>query len=100
MYKPLVSILIPVYNREDMLKRAVDAALNQTYDNIEVIISDNASTDNTWEVCLDYAKKDKRVKVFRNEKNLGPVLNWKCCIDRATGELGKILFSDDAIFED
>lgn len=96
---PLVSILIPTYNRETVVSETLDCAINQTYKNLEIIISDNASTDGTWGILEEYAQKDSRIKLFRNEKNLGPLLNWKKCLDNATGEYGKILWSDDLISE-
>ncbi|HQQ67063.1 MAG TPA: glycosyltransferase family 2 protein [Thermotogota bacterium] len=94
---PKVSILIPVYDRKELIGETVDSALAQTYSDFEVVISDNCSTDGTWEVLQTYAEKDDRVKVFRNERNIGPVRNWKRCIDEARGEYGKILWSDDLI---
>lgn len=92
-----VSILIPVYNREILIEETVQSALNQTYKNIEIIIVDNKSTDNTWEVLQKLASQDDRIKIFQNETNIGPVRNWKRCIDEASGEYGKILWSDDLI---
>lgn len=97
MKEPLVSILIPVYNREKIVSRAIDSALAQTYRNIEIIVCDNASTDNTWDVLQRYAKQDERVKAFRNETNVGPVRNWKECLKHASGKYGKFLWSDDEI---
>jgi len=93
----LVSILIPVYNRENLIEYTVKSALSQTYENIEIIIVDNKSTDNTWEVLQKLALQDGRMKIFQNETNIGPVRNWKRCIDEASGEYGKILWSDDLI---
>jgi glycosyltransferase involved in cell wall biosynthesis len=92
-----VSILIPVYNRANLIEETVNSALAQTYKNIEVIISDNKSTDNTWKILQELAKKDYRIKIFKNDMNIGPVRNWKRCIDEATGKYGKILWSDDLI---
>src|SRR6266850_54307 len=57
--RPLVSLGIPVYNGEDSVRDALDALLAQTYDNLELIISDNASTDRTSEICQEYATKDR-----------------------------------------
>ena len=94
---PLVSIMIPVYNREAIISETIKCAINQTYKNIEIIISDNCSTDGTWAVLQEYAKKDNRIKLFKNEANIGPVLNWKVCIDKIQGEFTKILWSDDLI---
>lgn len=93
----LVSILIPVYNRENLIEETVQSALVQTYQNIEIIVVDNKSTDNTWAVLQRLVLKDSRIKIFQNESNIGPVRNWKRCIDKASGEYGKILWSDDLI---
>jgi glycosyltransferase involved in cell wall biosynthesis len=93
----LVSILVPVYNREHLIKETVQSALNQTYKNIEIIVVDNQSTDNTWEILQKLASQYERIKIFQNETNIGPVRNWKRCIDEANGEYGKILWSDDLI---
>lgn len=95
MTKPLVSILIPVYNREELVRRAIGSAINQTYENIEVIAVDNKSTDRTYEVLKEYAEKYPNVKVYQNDENLGPVRNWKKCLEYSSGEFIKILFSDD-----
>ena len=92
-----VSILIPVYNRENIIGQTLNSALNQTHDNIEIIVVDNASTDNTWKVIHRYKKQDDRIKAFRNNTNIGPVKNWCKCIDYATGKYAKILWSDDLI---
>ena len=99
-FNNLVSILIPVYNRESLISETIQSALNQTYKNIEVVIVDNASTDNTWKIIQSFAGKDSRIKAFSNESNLGPVRNWLRCTDEATGQYGKILWSDDLIAPD
>lgn len=98
MKQPLVSILIPVYNRENFIGECIESALAQTYTNIEIIVVDNASTDGTWAICQQFAAKDLRVRVFRNDTNIGPVGNWLACATRAQGVLGKLLFSDDLMF--
>lgn len=97
-YSPKVSILIPVYNREALIGDCVQSALDQTVTDFEIVIVDNASTDKTWEICQQYAAKDNRVRIFRNDTNIGPVRNWLRCVSEARGEFGKILFSDDLIF--
>jgi len=97
MTSPIVSILIPTYNRRDLLAETIESALSQTYSNIEVIIVDNHSHDGTWDLLVSYASKDKRIKIFQNNENIGPVRNWKRCLDCANGEYGKILWSDDLI---
>jgi len=97
---PLISILIPVFNRELIIAETIKSALAQSYKNIEIVIVDNSSTDNTWSIIKDFADKDSRVKPFRNERNVGPVRNWLRCVELATGEYGKILWSDDLIAPD
>jgi glycosyltransferase involved in cell wall biosynthesis len=93
----MVSILIPVYNRESFIEETVQSSIKQTYNDIEIIIVDNKSTDNTWNILKELSKKDIRIKIFQNEINIGPVRNWKRCINEASGEYGKILWSDDLI---
>jgi glycosyltransferase involved in cell wall biosynthesis len=99
MNNPLVSILIPAYNREILIKDAIESALNQTYKNIEIIIIDNNSKDNTWQVIMYYESIDPRIIAYRNKENIGPVLNWQKCISVSSGEYIKFLFSDDFISE-
>lgn len=94
---PKVSILIPTYNREHILKSTIECALAQDYDNFEIIISDNKSTNNSWAIMQEYASKHPQVKVFQNAENLGAVRNWIECAKHATGEYVKILWSDDLI---
>lgn len=93
----IVSVLIPTYNREQFLVPCIQSALDQTISDIEIIIMDNASTDNTWEVCQQFSNRDRRIRISRNETNIGPVRNWQRCLDYATGEFVKILWSDDLI---
>lgn len=85
----LVSILIPVYNRENLVGETIESAINQTYKNIEIIIVDNCSTDNTWQVLQDYAQKDNRIRIFQNPENIGLVRNWERCIDVANNRYYK-----------
>jgi glycosyltransferase involved in cell wall biosynthesis len=94
---PLVSILIPVYNREKIVQQSIESALSQTYENFEIIIVDNCSTDNTWSVLQEYASTNEKIKIYRNELNFGPVINWQKCISYAQGDLIKIVFSDDTL---
>lgn len=92
----LVSILIPVYNREKLVIESIESALSQTYDNIEIIVVDNVSTDKTWSVLQKYANNEK-VKLYRNKINIGPVLNWIECLNRASGDYANFLYSDDIL---
>lgn len=94
---PLVSICIPVFNRRKTVIRALDSALSQTYGNVEIIAVDNASTDGTFETLQHYSAKDSRVRCYRNDRNIGPVNNWKRCVELSHGEFTKILYSDDRL---
>lgn len=99
MIFPLISVLIPVYNRMLLVGKAIESAINQTYKNIEIIIVDNYSTDGTWDILSLYSLKDKRIKIFQNKINIGPVKNWERCLQEATGEYAFFLWSDDVISE-
>jgi glycosyltransferase involved in cell wall biosynthesis len=92
---PLVSIVIPTYNRERSVQRAIASAQAQTYPNIEIIVTDNASRDRTIKVVELMAKADPRIRYYRYEHNIGPVGNWWRGVNLARGEYIKILFSDD-----
>jgi len=92
---PLVSICIPVFNRADLMWRTIESCIHQTYRNIEIVVVDNASTDNTREVVLEYARKDPRVKYFRNDTNIGGGRNFLKCVEHASGEFAQPLGSDD-----
>lgn len=71
---PKISIGMPVYNGERFLRKSIESLLTQTFTDFELIISDNASTDSTSSICDEYSKKDKRIRYFRQKKNMG--LNW------------------------
>ncbi|EGJ3606263.1 glycosyltransferase, partial [Campylobacter jejuni] len=73
MSLPLVSIVMPCYNRQEYIVDAIESILNQTYSNFEFIIIDDCSTDNTYEIVKKYAENDKRIIVLKNEKNQGIV---------------------------
>ena len=96
---PIISVVIPTYNNNLHIKECVDSAVNQSYRNLQIIVTDNASTDNTFEICKELAKKDSRIELYQNKQNVGPVLNWKKGIERAKGRYIKILFSDDLLHE-
>lgn len=84
--EPLVSVCIPTYNRAQKLQRAVDALFSSTYKNLEIIISDNASSDDTENVCLTLEKLDSRIKYYRHPENRGPTTNFEFARSRATGK--------------
>ncbi|MCM8788427.1 MAG: glycosyltransferase, partial [Candidatus Omnitrophica bacterium] len=99
---PLLSIGIPTYNGEEHIKEAIDsiiAQLDDIGDEIEIVISDNASTDTTPEIVRQYAQKFNFVRYFRNEKNVGFDRNVDLLFERATGQFVWILSDDDGLRE-
>jgi glycosyltransferase involved in cell wall biosynthesis len=93
---PRVSIGIPTYNRAGLLKRSIESALNQDYPNIEVLISDNASTDETMDICRFYCDKlGSLVKYFRQSANCGATANFSKVLQMASGEFFMWLGDDD-----
>ncbi len=83
---PKVSIGMPVYNGEKLIQRALDSLLNQTFTDLELIISDNASTDETRQICLEYAEKDKRIRYYRNDVKIVTISNFNRALNLASGQ--------------
>jgi glycosyltransferase involved in cell wall biosynthesis len=91
---PKVSVLIPTYNNASFLDETIQSVLNQTFQDFELIIVDNCSTDNTEEVVEKYLSDD-RISYYKNSTNLGLSGNWNKCLEYAKGEYIKYLCSDD-----
>jgi glycosyltransferase involved in cell wall biosynthesis len=89
----VVTIGIPTYNRSGMLRQALESALSQTYPNVEIIVSDNGSPDDTQQVVAQYA--DPRVACIRQDPPIHPIDNWNCLWREASGEHVVILHDDD-----
>jgi glycosyltransferase involved in cell wall biosynthesis len=98
--KPYVSIGLPVFNGEKYLEETLDSMLAQTYSDFELIVSDNASTDRTPEICKAYAARDPRIRYHRNEKNLGASPNFNRVFELSSGEYFKWAAYDDLIAPD
>ena len=96
---PKVSISIPTYNGAPFLEECLKSAINQTFSDIEIVIVDDCSTDETFEIAGKYASIDKRIRVFRNKIRSGLVGNWNKSIQYATGEWIKFLFQDDFLYD-
>ena len=92
---PRVSIGLPVYNAENFLKEALDSILSQTFEDFELIISDNASIDKTEDICRKYATQDNRIKYYRNKQNIGAARNYNRVVDLSKGEYFKWANHDD-----
>lgn len=93
--KPRVSIGLPVYNGERFLKEALDSLLAQTYTDFELIISDNASTDQTESICRTYEASDRRIHYYRNKENVGAAQNFNRVFELSSGEYFKWATADD-----
>lgn len=99
MSEPLISVIVPVYNVEEYLKRSVDSIINQTYINLEIILVNDGSTDNSLEICDAYASIDHRIVVI-NKKNGGLSDARNAALDIAKGEYITYVDSDDYIAKD
>lgn len=95
MNQPLVSVCIPAYNNAGYIKDTIESILGQTYQNIELIIVDDNSKDDTLKIVQSI--EDKRVKVYHNDENLGMVGNWNKCLSLATGDYIKLICADDMV---
>lgn len=94
--KPQCSVVIPAHNCEKYIKMTLDSVLNQTLKNIEVIVVDDCSTDSTNSIVAEYAKKDERVKLFKNEENLKVSKTRNFGIGQAKADWIALVDSDDA----
>lgn len=97
---PLLSIGLFVYNGERFIEKALDSILSQTFTNFELIISDNASTDRTGDICRAYARQDSRIRYYRNEKNMGAGWNVRRVCSLATAKYFKWAAADDILEPD
>ncbi|HEY3116380.1 MAG TPA: glycosyltransferase [Chloroflexota bacterium] len=92
---PRVSIGMPVYNGERFIREALDSIVQQTFRDWELIISDNASSDGTAEICREYMKRDDRIRYHRNERNVGLARNFDRTVELSSGEYFKLANADD-----
>ena len=97
MRRPLVSIGLPVFNGENFLEEALRSILAQSYDHLELIVSDNASTDRTPEIVGDYESLDRRVRVVSQPRNIGPAANFRWVLEEARGAFFKWAAHDDVL---
>jgi glycosyltransferase involved in cell wall biosynthesis len=97
---PRVSVGLPVYNAERYLEEALGSLLGQSFDDFELVISDNASTDRTGDICRAYAAKDERIKYFRMRQNFGVIENFNNVFRLSMGEYFKWAASDDVCGRD
>jgi len=93
--KPLISVCIPVYNGEKYLRECLESVISQSYQHMEILIVDDCSSDSSLKMAEEFAKKDERIRVVRNDANAGLVGNWNRCIQLAKGDWIKFAFQDD-----
>ena len=96
MKKPLVSVVVPAYQAENLISQCIESILNQTYENLEILIVNDGSTDRTGQICDDYAQKDDRIRVFHKE-NGGVSSARNMALANATGEYVVFCDSDDTM---
>ena len=96
MKKELISVIVPVYNVEEILPYSLQSIINQKFDNLEIIVINDGSTDGSQKICDEYAKKDRRIKVI-NQKNQGLSVARNVGIEEAKGEYIGFIDSDDII---
>src|SRR5688572_28453549 len=92
---PRVSIGMPVYNAQSWVAESIESILRQTFADFELIISDNASTDRTYEICAGFARSDPRVRLSRHVLNVGAIRNYRAVLASAHGEYFKWASSND-----
>ena len=94
-HSPQISVLLPCYNQARYLPQAIESVLSQQDADWELLISDDASTDNSPEIIRDYAARDPRIRIQLHTANLGMAANWNGCLQQARGQYVKYLFGDD-----
>ena len=97
---PRLTIGLPVYNGEKYVAEAIEALLGQTFEDFELIISDNASTDGTAGICRRFGKQDSRIRYVRQPRNIGIAPNHNFVVHEARGELVKWASHDDLYARD
>ncbi len=98
MKNPLISVCIPVFNGEKYIRESISSVLLQSERNFELLIIDNCSTDQTWNICKEFT--DLRIRILKNTSNVGSIENFNKCIQNATGELFILLPADDLLEKD
>lgn len=98
--QPLVSLLIPTYKSALTVREAIQSCCGQTFQNIEVLVYDEASQDGTREIIAEEVKKDSRIRFFSSETNSGPVMAWRKLLYEAKGKYFTWVWADDLILPD
>ena len=98
MSKPLVTVCIPTYNGAAHLSECLESVCLQTYREVEILVVDDCSTDQTAHIISEYQKRDRRLRFVRNARNLGLTGNWERCAQLAKGDYIKFAFQDDVLY--
>lgn len=94
---PKISIGLPIYNGEKFLRKRIENLLSQTFTDFELIISDNASTDNSINICKEYMKKDSRIKLYEQDHNIGQFNNYNFVLEKSSGKYFAWIAADDLL---
>lgn len=97
---PKVSVILTTYNREYFFSESIESILEQNYENLEIIISDDGSTDNTFNIACEYARENPNIKVVQNAHAHGSAGNRNNGLDHASGDLIMLLDDDDLLFKE
>ena len=95
----MISVIMSVYNATDSLEKSIDSILNQTYEDFEFLICNDASTDDTSKIVMNYQKKDPRIKLFNNKKNIGLTRSLNYLLMQSSGEFIARQDGDDESIE-
>ena len=98
MSTPLISIITPNYNCSSFIAETIESVLAQTYTNWEMIIVDDCSSDDSYEIALEYAKRDSRIKVLKNAKNSGAAFSRNSALDIAKGDFVAFLLVQYVVY--
>ncbi len=93
--KPLVTVGMPIFNADKTIRQVLDSLVNQTYKNIQIVISDNCSTDSTVNICKEYLQKDQRIVLHQQTENIGAVKNFEFVLNHAAGDFFMWAAGDD-----
>lgn len=99
-YHPNITVCVPTYNGGKYIRECIESILVQTYTDLEILIVDDNSFDETIDIVEELARREKRIRIVRNQQNLGLVKNWNRCVELAEGEWIKFVFQDDIIAPD
>ncbi|MDC0522183.1 glycosyltransferase family 2 protein [Nitrosopumilus sp.] len=92
-----ISIGLPIYNAEKLIRQKIENLLEQTFIDFELIISDNASTDDTVKICKEFMKKDSRIKLYEQDHNIGQFNNFNFVLEKSSGEYFAWTAADDLL---